>query len=217
MRQPYLPRKGEEWQLGSPEAALLDRQFRLTREDMMRPLTTSIKALLSLNDESESSGKVNRPLPPDIQRNTFPISAFKGVTSQPRPCLKIAIWLPDSHRAARLAKTKEREAFWKDFGRNTLPLDSLVCLVSQPKQQGGKPLLFFATVARRDIKELASEAPVVGLALYNKQDVEKVSQLIGQQGARNSDQKQMMLIQVRGRADAKREPDRQQLILCLCP
>jgi hypothetical protein len=92
-----------------------------------------------------------------------------------------------------MATSKEREEFWTDHGRGTLPMDTLVCIAGRPSaatwgqqqlpQSGSRmpPLLIaFATVGRRDVKELSEKMPVIGLAFDRGQEVERVLELLGQ-------------------------------------
>lgn len=80
--------------------------------------------------------------------------------------------LPSGHPAERLSP-KQLPAFWAESGKGTLPLDSLVCLV-----QPGRTLLF-ATVVRRDVQELASPWPIVGLAFMPGTDFSGVLSTMG--------------------------------------
>ena len=176
---PFLPLAGDSPHLDSPEAALLDRQFRLMREDMVYTLRQTMASLASRRDVQ--SGQ-QAQIPASLQRNTFPVLAVLGIAEKPRPSIMIAIKLPMSHRAARMKARKEREEFWTDYGRGTLPLDALVCLVLQPAATGSKadPKVVFATVSRRDPKELSEETPILGLAFDRGPEVVEVLQMLGQ-------------------------------------
>ena len=141
------------------------------------------------------------------QRNVYTVVAVLGVAQKPKPCVMIEIQLPMSHRAARMTSGKEREEFWTDHGRGTLPLDALVCIVVRGTAGSGggngasssdtavaaqPPIVMFATVGRRDPKELAGHTPVIGLSFDRGQGVEQVLQLLGQGRLRD-----VSLVQVR--------------------
>jgi hypothetical protein len=86
----------------------------------------------------------------------------------------VSIALPPGHRVNRYKSQTERQAYWKEFGHGTLPLDALVCLASP-----GWPLVF-ATVVRRDPAELAAEHPLIGLAFEEGQQTERALMRMGQ-------------------------------------
>ena len=130
------------------------------------------------------------------QRNVYTVVAVLGVAQKPKPCVMIEIQLPPSHRTARMTSGKEREEFWSDHGRGTLPLDALVCIVVRGTAAAAgsgigvssgdtaaaaqPPIVMFATVGRRDPKELAGQTPVIGISFDRGQGVEQVLQLLGQ-------------------------------------
>lgn len=95
---------------------------------------------------------------------------------KPRPCVMVSLALPPGHRVHRFKTKAEREAYWKEYGHGTLPMDALVCLACP---QGGWPLVF-ATVVRRDPAELAAEHPMLGLAFEPGQQAERVLMRMGQ-------------------------------------
>ncbi|GAX74369.1 hypothetical protein CEUSTIGMA_g1818.t1 [Chlamydomonas eustigma] len=208
IKLPYLPRAVDPSSLLSAEAALMDRQFRLMREDMMGALRTAISALNLVPQQSPSgfdaSAEATLPAPPQklpshLQRNVFSLVSVLGVAEKPRPSVMVAIQLPKSHRVSGMPSLREREEFWTDHGRGTLPMDALVCIAGRPttaavshwnqhqpvvsgKLQPNKvaPLLIaFATVGRRDVKELSERFPVIGLAFDRGQEVERVLELLG--------------------------------------
>lgn len=114
---PYLPKPGDSPGPGvPPEAALLDRQFRLLREDMVGPLRQELGALGLLGqaaDGSGASGKQQRPQKAAAAtRNVYRPVAVLGASLNPRPCVMVCVALPPSHKAARLKTKKEREEFW---------------------------------------------------------------------------------------------------------
>ncbi|WIA14242.1 hypothetical protein OEZ85_002778 [Tetradesmus obliquus] len=199
-RPPFLPRETDSHlQLSAcPEAALLDRQFRLLREDMVGPLRkeladlniTAAAAAAAAVASSTAGGATQAaagsgaaPRPPASSgsssnwlaaaassRNVFRDPAVLGVCFKPRPCIMLSVTLPPGHRGARLRTKAERVGFWSSYGHGTLPADALVCLASP-----SWPLVF-ATVVRRDVQEMAEEQPMVGLAFEPGQDAEQVLQ-----------------------------------------
>ena len=185
---PFLPRASDthlSLALKSPDAALLDRQFRLLREDMVAPLrqelsqlgiTKATKAAASSSSAPATSAPKNKQhqqISLSSSRNVFQNLDIMGVIDKPRPCVMVALTLPAGHRANRCKNKKEREEFWSQSGHSTLPSDALVCVVSP-----GQPLVF-ATVARRDAKELAGVAPMVGLAFEPGRGLDQVLQYMG--------------------------------------
>lgn len=167
-RPSYLPRAHDPHSfLGlPPEAALLDRWFRLYREDMVGPLRQELKALGIVQTHSPGASdaqglklREGSVTTSHKSRNVYEHVTVIGVATKPRPCVLVSVALPPGHRALRQKTHKEREEFWRSYGHGTLPLDSLVCLVC-PQQP-----LVFATVTRRDLKDLAAEKrPIVGLS-----------------------------------------------------
>ena len=226
-KPPFLPRTDDpQASLAntSPEAALLDRQFRLLREDMVGPLREELQKLgilqrhqqqqqglgatpdvfnhslalrsssSSSSDQSQQSSWVHSAAAaasPNVFRNVRVL----GIELKPRPCVMVAVTLPKGHRANQFKSEKERLEFWSAYGHGTLPADALVCLVSASSEaaargdvsdsaddepQAAKQQLAFATVVRRDVKELAWEhGPVVGLAFAPRADVEKILSHMG--------------------------------------
>ncbi|GFR50032.1 hypothetical protein Agub_g12193 [Astrephomene gubernaculifera] len=198
-RPPYLPRRSaddeaEDGELpgpsphlaSNPEAALLDRHFRLLREDFVQPLRQAL-AVLGLK---EGAGKGNpaaagQPRLQErlamsvsfVQRNVFPLVAVVGVAHKPRACVQVAVALPPGHRAMRLKKEEERKEYWSEYGKGTLPMDALVCIARMPKKQAQaagsqqpqpQPLLF-GTVVRREAAEMARKHPEIGLVFERGQ------------------------------------------------
>ncbi|KAG2423774.1 hypothetical protein HXX76_015050 [Chlamydomonas incerta] len=209
--------------LGDGEAALLDQQFRLLREDFMRPLRQSLSDLglrRSPGDETQAvtaqqqrvppppqqgvggdgagaapakllrpkskkkGGKTQQPaslqqqLPPHLQqqRNVFRLLRVMGAQDSPRPCVLVAVELPSGHRIRGLAKQPQREAYWTEHGKGTLPNDALVCIArwasgaaagdeaDEAEAAALEPLLF-GTIQRRDARTMAQEwaEPVFGV------------------------------------------------------
>eukprot|EP00955_Chlamydomonas_euryale_P117408 366472-Chlamydomonas_euryale.AAC.3 len=163
-RQPYLPHVGDTSFLDSPEAAHLDRQFRLLREDFIQPLRDNMALLRSkalsepgIANPIQVTGSVFQ------QRNVFRVVAVTGIEMKPRPSLMLQIQLPPNHGAFNLKNSKDRQAFWNEFGKGTLPLDALVCVMPTQPINGENIPLMYATVSRRDENDLAQQAPCFGL------------------------------------------------------
>lgn len=220
---PFLPRSTDSHlQLASfPEAALLDRQFRLLREDFVGPLRDELKRLgfdaftdpeaahtaAQQPPTAAGSSAASKPQRASTvgaswlssaaasSRTVFQYPSILGVFHKPRPCVMVSIALPPGHRASRLKSHKERKDYWTDYGGGTLPIDALVCLASP-----GWPLVF-ATVVHRDPEELAAEHPIVGLAFEPGQHTARVLRRMGQGLLPNT-----VLVQVGGNNTAPGRP-----------
>lgn len=165
---PYLPKATSG---PTTEAALLDRQFRLLREDILGPA----------KEEQDDKRKEQRDLfegvrashvvtgePVTIERNGKNVR----VTGPTDPCICFSLRLPEWHRANRLKTQSEREQYW-DQSRRILPRDALVCLLRQNCDNKWVPIRF-GTIVRRETKELAVSGktkPVIGIAFFSQQDV----------------------------------------------
>lgn len=141
-RQAYLPIAGCSV-VRDPVAALLDRQFRLLREDMLGPMRSLLRDFAD-SDSGHTSSKRGRNL------STFDNIQFEGIETQPRPCLFVSCTLPAQHRACKL-KEQDAVEYWKTAGRKQFPISSLVALVDTrvPK------VLKFAVIVRADAEDLA--------------------------------------------------------------
>ncbi|KAG2492324.1 hypothetical protein HYH03_009275 [Edaphochlamys debaryana] len=225
-RQPYLPRAGGEAGAGAgaappdPQAALLDRHFRLLREDFVLPLRQTLGLLgfrqqqqATANGGAEGGAGAGAPVVQgrgrqglqvsvaQAQRNVYPLAAVVGVASRPRPAVLVAVELPMSHRAARMKKRKEREEYWDQYGKGTLPIDALVVVARRSRDSagGGDPPppptpLLFGLVARREPKELAAERPVLGIAFdRGARGAEALLQELGRGGLKGEE---LVLVQV---------------------
>ena len=238
-RAPYLPRSASATEpsssgaapppgLDNGEAALLDRLFRLQREDFMRPLRQSLHDLgfrRSLTQQSAAtqsaaaaSGTAGaaasaagapppppqpRQLPPHLQRNVFPLLRVEGAQDSPRPCVLVAVALPAGHRAVTLHKVSERESYWTEHGKGTLPNDALVCIARTPvastASAAPEPLVF-GTIQRRDPKIMAREwkQPVFGVVFERSVgSFAGVERLVAEIGCGDAVQlRQLVLVQV---------------------
>ncbi|KAL6759018.1 P-loop containing nucleoside triphosphate hydrolase protein, partial [Haematococcus lacustris] len=179
------------------ESQLLDRHFRLLREDMVGPLREVLRTLGWVQQPAESSSTapsaaqaksmtwalptistaqeaLNQAAMQQVLRNVYHQVSVLGVCKQPnRPvCIMLSFALPPGHYASQLKK-KEREAYWRDYGRGAPPLNSLVCLAAW-----GTPLLF-GTVVRREPAEMAEDSPLVGVSFEAGRGLEQVLDWIG--------------------------------------
>ncbi|KAF5840887.1 hypothetical protein DUNSADRAFT_15255 [Dunaliella salina] len=173
------------------EAALLDRQFRLMREDFVGP----VRAALAPLQQSSQTSMLQQQQQQQLQHQRRPqasssftsyrLISVKGSRLEPRPCVLVQVQLPPNHpihsirvngnpaNAAREAKDA-RTRFWSNRGKGTLPADALVCIV-----RAGK-LLGFAMVAWRTVEDLAAEQqPVVGLMAPDTDQLSHMLQHIG--------------------------------------
>lgn len=196
-----------------PEAALLDRQFRLLREDMVRPLRETLAAL-GIAPPATPQGPTRKALPGSKASNlpnVYPLAAVLGTALKPRACVLLSVVLPSGHRASRFGNKTDREAYWRDSGRGTLPLDTLVCIARMSRGPGRKgqiqaarggqeegagfqPLVF-GTVARREPREMAEQRPVVGLAFERGQQ-KAVEGLLLELGRGSLQAEELVLVQV---------------------
>jgi replication-associated recombination protein RarA len=161
-RHPYLPQPqsmsdaraaasvGDTNSVSSGVATLLDRQFRLLREDFIAPLREELQQL--------TNAQAGRGRP---SRFTFRGVKFIGADSggddnKLNPCVIVSFELPQDHGARRCRSKKERIAFWDDH-RSILADGALcvLCIRDQP--------VCFATIVRRIPELLAKNEPEIGL------------------------------------------------------
>ncbi len=143
---------------------MLDKQFRLLREDFLAPLREELKNVKAIVSAAAADGGSAPRW--DKLRNVFQPVYVRDLEFGRRPCIMVGVKLPMSHRAARMRKKKDREEYWTQYGRGLFPIDALVCLV----QISDMRPISFATVVRREVKQLAEELPTIGLALLNPGD-----------------------------------------------
>ncbi|GFH23954.1 uncharacterized protein HaLaN_21658 [Haematococcus lacustris] len=161
----------------APEAQLLDRHFRLLREDMVAPLREVLRTLTQWQqlDGNAAWGAPTQAAMQQVLRNVYHQVSVLGVCKQQNrmACVMLSFVLPPGHHANRLETRKEKEEFWDKHGRGTLPLNALVCLAAP-----GDPLLF-GTVVRREPKEMAEALPLVGVSFEAGRGLEQVLAWIG--------------------------------------
>ncbi|KAJ1459753.1 P-loop containing nucleoside triphosphate hydrolase protein [Pelagophyceae sp. CCMP2097] len=173
-RPPYLPGPKEDW-LGNAAAALIDRQFRLVREDMLGPMRDALRSL---------GPGIVAPDPAGARRQ--PAAAFGGarlerVETGPAAILIVSFALPKKHRAHRL-KGKALKDYWESgAGANMFKKDSLVALVRGAGGAGAVEKI--AVVARADWQDLARvdvngvARPEVGLS-FGDCEADDVAELL---------------------------------------
>ncbi|GFH27467.1 uncharacterized protein HaLaN_25792, partial [Haematococcus lacustris] len=161
----------------APEVQLLDRHFRLLREDMVAPLRDVLRTLTQWQqlDGNAARGAPNQAAMQQVLRNVYHQVSVLGVCKQQNrvACVMLSFALPHGHQANRLRTITEKEDFWDKHGRGTMPLNALVCLASP-----GDPLLF-GTVVRREPKEMAEALPLVGVSFEAGRGLEQVLAWIG--------------------------------------
>ncbi|KAL7522946.1 hypothetical protein ACHAWX_007679 [Stephanocyclus meneghinianus] len=159
---PYLPALRDNEQ--ATEASLLDRQFRLLREEILGP---SKEAL-------DNPKKQQR----DIFYCARPVSVESGVAIRNQkgdllvgdsdPCIMFTFEMPRWFRVNSMKTTKEKMEYW-DKNRRILPRDALVCLERKIKHNEWKPVRF-GTIVRRETKDLLSQKPLVGISFVSLKD-----------------------------------------------
>jgi hypothetical protein len=165
---PYLPKATSE---PMTAANLLDRQFRLLREDILGPA----------KEEQDDQRKLQRDLfegvrashvvtgePKSIDRN----GKQERITGPSDPCICFSFRVPHWHRANRLKTQREKEEYW-DKNRRVLPRDALVCLLRENSDRKWVPIRF-GTIVRRETKELAvtgKTKPIIGIAFFSENQV----------------------------------------------
>lgn len=113
---------GDATEMAVVVAAVLDRQFRLLREDLVGPLRAALRQLREQVD-ADASLRGTRELP------VYNGVEIVGVQVQPRPCVLVRCRLQASHCARACRTVKERNEFWSSrLASRTLAQDALVGL-----------------------------------------------------------------------------------------
>lgn len=123
---PYLPSIGGSDFISDRGAALLDRQFRLLREDMLG----SVRAELA---EDLAGG-------PDKYRRLYKCPALVGTSSAPQPYVTLSVAMPQrlEGRIRRMSSSQVVDFFENGPGRRVLAKDSLILLMEEvPGPRGG--------------------------------------------------------------------------------
>ena len=133
---PYLPLDADANRfLKDEEAHVLDKQFRLLREDLVDPLKHKLAETLSK--------------PTDLLHN----ARFVGADLFPQACIYLQFQAPK-----KLSKVKDKEEFWDDS--RLLQYGTVVGLfqIGEDGKMKGDPL--FGRVADRDSKRLAKDQTI---------------------------------------------------------
>lgn len=170
---------GDELARVEREAAMLDRQFRLLREDMVATMRVEWRLLNQSPPHRQAAfGPArNRNAVRLAHKKTFGGIALFSIELSPRPCVRVRFKLSSGHAARRLSSKKERLHFWSGGSdKHTLPMDSLVALV--------RPHLppIFAQVVCRDESWLADETTGPSVGLSFQCDKEQLGQLLADVG-----------------------------------
>lgn len=165
---PYLPKSSTD---PMTAAQLLDRQFRLLREDILGPA----------KEEQDDKRKEQRDLFEGVRASHVVTGEPESITKNGKqvrltgpsdPCICFSFRVPHWHRVNRLKTQSEKEKYW-DTSRRVLPRDALVCLLRQNSERKWVPIRF-GTIVRRETKELAvtgKTKPVIGIAFFSQDQV----------------------------------------------
>jgi hypothetical protein len=131
----------ESTPVGVATSYMLDRQFRLLREDMIAPMREEMKNELEM--------------PPGKQRRVFNAPEIVELELEPRACLLVRVEMPTALKN-RLhgKKTKEVCAFFEETGRRVLGKDSMVVFLGKA-QDSNSTVKAVGLVVRRDVSEFA--------------------------------------------------------------
>ncbi|MFY7928669.1 MAG: AAA domain-containing protein, partial [Oligoflexus sp.] len=145
---PFLPTPNDKW-------PMLDRLFRLMREDMVATLKEKIK-LLAPKPGSQSK-RLRGYSPAKLEGITF--DKFNTWS------FKISFALPENHPTATMKKSKEKEEYWElGRGKKSLTRNTLVMIAHA--ESPDKPLLI-GEIVTRNAADLASESPSIGVRFAN--------------------------------------------------
>ena len=164
--EPYLPKFDTDYAL--TDAQLLDRQFRLLREDMIGP------AKADRNDPRKQQHDLFFNVRASRIMDGAPI--FKNVAGGHKvkvsgasdPCICFNFTLPKWHRLNKMKKA-EKEQYW-ERSRRSLPKDGLVCLLREDASGTWNPVRF-GQIKRREVVELSGEFPEIGVTFFSTKDM----------------------------------------------
>lgn len=161
---PYLPKIHDSVE-PMTEAQLLDRHFRLLREDVIGPS----------KDQQDDPRKEYRDVIYGVKPKRAETGApvYRGnskdiLIRSTDPCICYEFKLPACVRNYKSKGTREKEEFWTKTKR-LVPRDALVCLQRKDRDGEWVPVRF-ATIARREPKELSKPEPIIGLRFLSKND-----------------------------------------------
>ena len=118
--RPYLPPPEGSAFIDDSEAAMLDRHFRLMREDMLGSLREELA-------EELAGG-------PAAFRRVFQGPRLAGIDRTPQPCVLLTVPLPDrlQSRVQKMKAAELRDFLHNGPGRRVLGQDTLVLLMQEP-------------------------------------------------------------------------------------
>lgn len=132
----------------SRASAMLDRQFRLLREDMIAPMKEELAKELKQKKEGRNK--------------TFSNPRAVGVELKPRPCVLIQVDMPS--RLAHRLNSKKGDNFLEGAGKRILAKDSCVLFVNLDGT-----VQFVGEIVRREANEMMCRKShlIVGISLLN--------------------------------------------------
>ena len=160
-KDPHLPKPLPASEANSA-ARLLDRQFRLLREDMIG----------AAKEEQDDPRKLKRDLFTNarVQRvcSGAEVNDKKGkwITRPSDPCIMVSVAAPPQ---ARNLKGQKRKDFW-ERSKRTLPDGALVCFRRKDDKGDWVPVRF-GTIRRRELSELAQDFPEIGIGFFSKAEM----------------------------------------------
>lgn len=166
---PFLP-------LSTDRIPILERHFRLLREDMLQPVREALKL----------KGKDKHSL-------IFQNARFEGIRipdkkfSSGSACVRVSFEVPPWHPTRKYTEWHKRKDYWEDRGHKVFARESLVAIYN-----GGK-LMRFGIVEWRDEETMAKglpnpknplpanviPRPVIGIVFLTEQDLEDSLQQFG--------------------------------------
>lgn len=173
-QQPFLPTPEDKW-------PMLDRLFRLMREDMVASLKEKIKILVPTGPSKTKKRPVRGYSPAllgGIEFDKFHTWSFK-----------IYFSLPDNHPTKTMKKKKDKEEYW-DFGRGKKTLTRFTVVMVSHVDTPHRPLLI-GEVVTRNTADLASETPWIGARFADRASLKRAISL-----ARSPPPGDLMLIPV---------------------
>lgn len=161
MALPFLPTPRDTW-------PMLDRHFRLLREDMILSLRTillSVDPTRNAQSNAAQGGKKQKKLVKHKPRRVWVfekavLAGFDHNTFH-EWSFRVEFALPSNHPALSVKKKAERKDFW-DIGRGKKQLGRGTIAYIASKKTPHIPLLL-GEITWRDSAALASDAPAIGL------------------------------------------------------
>mmetsp|Transcript_31280 Transcript_31280/g.71896 ORF Transcript_31280/g.71896 Transcript_31280/m.71896 type:complete len:568 (+) Transcript_31280:1151-2854(+) len=159
------------------QAALLDRHFRLLREDMIGLIQEELRNITRARDKNDLEEALRSA------RNVVGILAIEEVVLESQPRIRVSFAWPSQHSVLKHQGKKARLKFWEEgSSQHTLEEKALIVLCIP----GSTPLL--GQVVCRDEMWLSEERPSIGLAFYGSaHSRDDVSNLLGRLGRQHHD------------------------------